>query len=228
MKKFIVFGQQKSGTQLLRAYLNNHPKVVCYDELFVQKKNFDKLSSINTKKNIPVPFYHSIYGLNDFASVRAYLEDFFKVIYTESVEAVGFVIHYNQFNEEIRKVLIDMGFVVLHTVRDFKDLAIEEMLDDTKKKYDVVDAVDYYLKRKIHLGSQVTEVRELMFNGTDLLTVEFEKMVSLKNGLLNKALREKIFVDTLGVPDKIVHCDFAKLNLRSRIQLSQFTYYSSL
>ncbi len=109
--KFILLGNSRTGSSLLRTYLSSHSDIVCYDELFDMEKtvfNYIGFPHKNDKSLLKFRDKYSIEFLNKFV-FRGY---------RNNIVAVGFKIFYHQFNNEIRNYLYNScNLKIIHLKR---------------------------------------------------------------------------------------------------------------
>jgi len=114
--KVILLSQQGSGTNMIRSFLNSHPDVLFFDELFCMH---------NPKHDWDV--YQKKHGI-----IRQYLDKKLDV----DKKVVGFDLKYNHFDiykEEILRYAIENDVKVIHYLRDPARTFFQPIIDDKKQ-----------------------------------------------------------------------------------------------
>ena len=176
--KVVLIAQQGAGTNLLRAFLNSHPDITFYDELFCENKDFG--------------LYHK--------SGKS-VENFLNNLYEDSgKKVIGFDLKYNHLRPDVLQYLKENEDVaVLHLVRDiggvfFKNhYRLKEGSKYTQKYIrDYADDV----KRNVNL------VRE-KFQGRDYFEVTYEDMTRGREITELPGRFEDLLLDWLNVGDYV-------------------------
>ena len=116
----VLISQQGSGTNLLRSFLNSHPDIEFWSELFCPDRNF---------------------GL--FKAFAGDESEFLNVFYNnKSPKVIGFDLKYNQMNPKVVAYLHKNNVKVIHLIRDPVRTAMR-MLNEVNREITYNQMIDY-------------------------------------------------------------------------------------
>jgi ribosomal protein L22 len=194
MIKFAIITQQRSGSNLLRSFLNQHPDIYCYGEMFspsgTVKDNFFKDKDLIVKR----AFYHKEQNKN----IEDYLSHLFNS--AKKYNAVGIDLKYNQMNDEIVSYLVDKSVRVIHLIRrDLLATWLSDYLVDGKRHEKLPRKIDpKKIKKQMRFTKHsINKYRNIGFK--KYLSFSYEEMTNDKN--INKLPKklEKQILDFVGV-----------------------------
>jgi len=175
-RKFIILSRSRTGSNLLRSYLNGHPNIIANHEIFQRpsKKNYQKILKNQFRK------------------------------YPKPIKAVGFKIFYNhplgEENHELWSELMNMkNLFIIHLKRQniLRTLLSLKLALETDKwiKY----STEQHFAKKKTVSFETKELEkgfiqtrnwekqgEEMFSDHPLLTVWYQELVNEPNETLNK------------------------------------------
>lgn len=188
MIKFAIITQQRSGSNLLRSFLNQHPDIYCYGEMFspsgTVKDNFFKDKDLIVK----IAFYHKEQNKN--------IEDYLNYLFSSAKKynAVGIDLKYNQINDEVLNYLLKNDIKIIHLIRkDILATWLSDYLVDGRRKNKLPRRIDpKQLKRQMRFTlHSINKYKKQNFK--DYLTLSYKEMTDNKNiNELPKELTKKI------------------------------------
>lgn len=189
MRKFVLISQQGSGTNLLRSFLNSHPDILVYDELFCR----------------PNPNHDWEVYTKEKGSIKDFLDKKFDV----KKQAVGFDLKYNHINPEV--IEYTKEFLVLHFHRDPARTFFQPIINNDRffNLYEVEKHCEYVKDRKKFVEDNWENIEDLyyedMTRGKEItsLPTEFEM-------LLLQTLRVPLLMEALSLSNIHIHKELKK------------------
>jgi LPS sulfotransferase NodH len=206
MKRFVILTTQRTGSTFLKNYLNSHPDILCYGELFNKPKYCVKVQ--------PEQFYKRNY-FNFFAKYKAapYLNNILN-----GNKAVGFKLMYNQANELslTPKKISEMGIQIIHLTRqNYLKIFISRQMKMLTGVAHSKKITNEFFKIKLNCKQMLKSIKQIHND------VEFyNKQI---NNRSFKITYEQLFNDTYGESKKILDYIEIAPNKQMRCELKKIT-----
>lgn len=114
-KKFCIVSTQRSGSTWLTSLLDSHPKIRCFDELFLYRLPQNRLDPFMQRFIDYRQINHGFRPWITFKYMNSYFDD-----YPGDFEVIGFKLMYNQLrnNPEVAISLLQHKYSLIHLVRE--------------------------------------------------------------------------------------------------------------